>query len=420
MIGVLLLEFVTLIIINKKRIGTIFNGFFFCVAPYVVIIVVNNLIMKNLGFVQISDNTIIIQIVTILLFYFGTITGYYIGNNYQYRRKKFELRDIDMSTLFGMTLICITIIGIDVLIHLKRYGFSLIAGGEEQYNRSSISAHLTLLLVTLTILNIDAFFEYHKKKYLIVFFIALGLIFLTFTKYHIISTVLACFIYLSIKRPQYIKIIGILTLGGIALMFIANYGIGFVASKVVGVPKTFYLEHMWLYISGGIINIDNATAYLRMGRFSNLSFGNWVIEMLTRFPSLLTEKIFGFTFTDYNFSLKMPYMSLGNGTSNVICIPGAALIQGGWICYIFFVLISGILVECLFAKALKTKSIKNLLIASIFLSYSMLSFFASFFELVAPWESMLWVILSIPLLHKHFVFGKIGSKNRSSAPKRHL
>lgn len=410
MLFVLIVVFVILTIFNINRIGTIFNGFFFVVAPYVVIITINNLIMNKLGFLIISDSTIAIQIMTVFLFYFGTVIGHYFGNNSKYSSKTLDLKYIDKSTLLGFTFICIMIIGLDILIHVKMYGFSLFTSGEEGYNRSSISAHLTLLLVTLSILNLDMYFESKKKRHLVIFLCSLIVIFLTFTKYHIISTVLACFIYLSIKRPKYIKLIGMLAFGAIVTMFVANYAIGFGASKVVGVPKTFYLEHMWLYISGGVINIDNASAFLHRGWFADLSFGKWIIEMITRFPSIITEKLFGFTFTDYNFSMKMPYLSLGNGTSNVLCIPGAAMVQGGLTCYILFVLLSGILVEFIFAKAKRTKSVRSLLIGSIFLSYSMLSFFASFFELAAPWESMLWVVIIIPLLHRHFVFGEYGRK----------
>lgn len=59
--------------------------------------------------------------------------------------------------------------------------------------------------------------------------------------------------------------------------------------------------------------------------------------MITRFLQLLMMVIDGFTFTDYEFSIKMLSLSLGNGRSNVLCIPGAAMVQG-LTCYILFVL----------------------------------------------------------------------------------
>ena len=398
MVVLLLAVFIGLMLITKKTIGTIYNGFFFVMGPYVFIILINNLLFNKMGFNQVSDRAVSVYLMTMLLFFVGSSIGALVAVNIKTDFQIDQLSDINEGTLRAVSFFSELIVILDILLHIARYGISRFVSGEDSTNRSSISAHLTLLIVVLCILLFDYYLENKNRIDLFLLLVAFGIIFSSFIKYHIISTLLMIFIYTAVKRPEYVKKLGIVTITLIVIMFVMNYILNFLATRVTGVPRSFYMMHLWGYIAGGVLNLDAAVDYF--GNYSpRLSLGLWFFQMITAFPSLITNKLFGYNFTDYIFKMEVPFFSLGGGnTSNVLCIPAAAYVQGNAFSYSLFSIIFGALVEYSFIRAKTNQSIRNLLTASVFLAFCMLSFFASFFELIGPWEEMIIASLIVPVL----------------------
>ena len=398
MVVLLLAVFLGLIWIAKKTCGTVYNGFFFVMGPYVFIILIDNLLFKNMGFNPVRDKAISVYLMTMLLFFVGSSIGTLLASNIKTDFKIYRLSDINAGTLRAVCIFSEVFVMLDILLHIARYGISRFVSGEDSTNRSSISAHLTLLIIVLCVLLFDYYLENRHKIDLFLLLAAFGIIFSSFKKYHIISTLLIIFIYISVRWPKYIKKLGIVTLTLIVFFFMTNYVLNFLATNVTGVPKDFYMNHLWGYIAGGVLNLDAALDYFGTQSY-HLSLGAWIIQMITAFPSLITNKLFGFTFTDYTFYLRVPFFSLGgDNISNVLCIPAAACVQGNAASYSLFSVFFGAVVEYAFIRAKTNQSVRSLLTASIFLSFCMLSFFASFFELIGPWEEMIIASLIVPIL----------------------
>lgn len=392
---------IVILMLNKKKFGTYYSSFFFVALPYPVITFINNIFMCNIGFKVISDKTISILSLGMVLFFLGTMIGHNGIKKKKYRRTKQREFVIAEGTLIFIVVVSSAIVFVDLLLCIKRYGLVNYIAGGELYARGQIAEHLRLVLAVVSIILIEEYIKKRKLLYLLLFIISLGLVFSSFIKYHVIAVLLAIIIYFALTHREYLKRIGIIFGLLIIASFILTYVITF-KSYNENVARTFYGNHLWGYIAGGIINIDNGKVFFN-ARLGELSIFLWIIEMLTSFPSMITNKLFGFAFTDYAFSQKTVEFNLGASTSNVICIPGAAYIQGGLIGIAFFVFIAGIIIEHVFFEANKINSMAKIMATSIFLSYCMLSFFGSFFELPAPWETIVLAVVVVKIVAIKFV-----------------
>lgn len=390
-----------MLLINKNKFGTYYSSFFFVVLPYTIIIFINNVIMCKRGFYPISEKTIYIISLGEFLFFLGTLVGRIRKKNKVINNNRIKESQVVNSTLIAFTIISCGIVFVDLLMCIRRYGLGNYISGGELYARGQIAEHFRLVLVILSILLIEEYLKKKKLYHMFLLICSLGLIFSSFIKYHIIATFLSIIIYFALVHREYLKKIGVVFGSLIIVSFILTYVITF-KSYNASVTNTFYGNHLWGYIAGGILNIDNGTTFFSMRR-TDLSFVLWIVEMITSFPSMITNKLFGFSFTDYIFCQKTIEFNLGASSSNVICIPGAAYIQGGLICFAIFVFVAGMIIEYVFCKAKRTVSMSRLVATSVFLSYCMLSFFASFFELSAPWETMLLSFVVVEITKIKFV-----------------
>ncbi len=393
----LLVSYFLILVFNYRYRKTFIDAFFFVMSPYVIIIFFNNAFMSYKGFYKISDHIIWLHLIAIFVFCLGTFLGEFFAKKYQFKIlfRQYFLTDIKISSIKFIDIICIIIVMADILKRLKIFGIADFTSASEAVQRS-IPAHISLLFVPLVVLLFDYFISTKDKTALVLVSISLLLIFSSFIKYHIIAALLSIYIYSVIRHPKIVKRLGVFTVGIIFAIFVLNYFLSFVARNV-NVEAQFYFNHFWGYLVGGTANIEPASIYFNCN--AKISISAWIYEMLTVFPGMLSQKLFGVTFTNYNFSTTVPTNNIGGGFySNVVSILGGAYIQGGNISFFVFMFLWGALIQFIYIKGKKTKSIRNLTLASIFLAYNILSFFSSFFELSNPWETMILSFLIFPFL----------------------
>lgn len=388
----LVVIYLIIIIINYKVRDTVFDAFFFVVTPYVVIILLNNLCFYKNGFLRIPEGIIIVHIIAIVCFYMGNMFGDIFSHKIRIitRLKNYSLDNVSMRRVEVLTLLCIVIVGLDMLRLIHGLGISGFIAMGDNIERTSLAAHLTITLVPLSLLLFDFYCELNQKRVLILLAISYVLIFLTFIKYHIISSVLSLFMYSAIKRPQKVKKMGTIVIIVIVLFFVLNYAMSF-AAQGINVNSSFYLNHLWTYIGGSTINVANAQSYL--GDNFSVSLLEWTVSMALSFPLMVINGITGLNLTRYQFCTTLPRFDLGADSSNVVSILGSAYLQGNKVSFCIFMFCWGWLVQILFVNGRKSKSVRSIEMISIFLAYNVLSFFSSFFELSLPWETVVQAFL---------------------------
>ena len=199
--------------------------------------------------------------------------------------------------------------------------------------------------------------------------------------------------YFAIRYPKVIVKFGLLVLAVIFGAFILTYVVSFIIYGTQ-VEAGFYIKHLWSYLVGGTLNINTAQLYLR-GRVNEFSIFSWLFQMITSLPTMFTKKLFGFSFTDYAFAGMLPelYLGVDGSTSNVVSLLGAGYIQSNEFLFGLFVFFWGMLVQWVYVRVKESDNVGVQLAGSIFLAFNMLSFFASFFELPGPWETIVWGLL---------------------------
>ena len=397
---ILIAEYVIICACNYKIRGTLFDAFFFVMSPYVFIIAINNLFMGRLGFLEVSDSTVWLHVYALLAFYIGALLGGYLGGSYCLKSPGLEYTadEIDSRLLTAVSIVSILYVLADYMMLIRSMGLGTVLSMGDTLQRSMIASHLLICFLPLMILLVEFFFKEKKLLYLVLAAVMLCLIFTTFVKYHIVSSVLALFFYVTITRPKYVKTIGSLVLVFIVGAFVLNYLISFAANRNQ-VANSFYILHLWKYIGGGTTNIDNVLEYTKGD--TGLSFVKWLLSMVGSFPAMIFSRLFG-QLELYQFSTTLPLFNVADPVlaeqSNVVSFLGAAYAQTTIPAFLLFIFLWGWIVQLVYENARATTSLRNKTVASIFLGYNMLSFFSSFFELSNPWESMIMAWLIVTLL----------------------
>lgn len=393
----LLSAYLLVLILKKLANFSIFDGFFFVMSPFVFIILLNNLFFYKIGFHKIESDIVYLHALAVAVFGLGSLLV-------DMRRQmikvqpvlmKYETPDLRLSWLYTIVIGAIAIVFLDIVMRVQAHGLANVLATAQGTEQGSIAAHLTLLLNPLSVLLFDYYCEKKNKACLFLWAIALVCVFATFIKYHIISAVLTLAIYIIIRRPSLVKKVIIVAGIGIVLFFVLNYAIGFNV-RDIEVETSFYLKHLWKYLAGGTTNITNLEQYI-VGYKIELSFGDWLLAILTSFWDMFSLKLFGVEISDYQFSTVLPYFPLnieGDETSNVISFLGAVYLHTGIVGFVVFTFIWGILVQAVYTTAKESRSLAAVLPASVFLAYNMLSFFSCYWELSNPMET---IILSFVL-----------------------
>lgn len=385
--------------------------------PYLVIVPVNNYIMTGFGFYRIGGHVLFILLSAMTAFFTGWLlesaffhtrrTIVQSENNLRKTLKAFDRKRIFLYCLF-IDLLCIC----RVLLIIFRYGIGFL--GQEEFSGVIVSGVLGhMLLSTFPLLPV-AFLIWTKTrdfKMLVTYFAGFFLFFLSFVKYHIIGLIVCTFLFLVLEERETFKK-GVFILAAAACgIFTANYAVSFFIRGFLGsVNGSFYVNHLWNYIAGSIINNNTIlTEHLNENVSIFYKLGSFVISPVNLFCHKITGRVY-FPFCGLRF------METGtNGeVSNVADVFGY-LFPSSFripeiICYIAVLTVIGFVFSGIFNHmAGRTERGCMKITLSVFLTFFLFfSFFGTFFINVIPYELVFWSMM-MPGLFNGKATVKIGS-----------
>lgn len=362
--------------------------------PYMFIIPCNNWFMTNLGFFMISDDVIIMLLISFICYFFGTLyTNLILWNRKHLNRKTIDkyryckIENMVKYVLFVETIILTRII---YIVITKGVGFFASADGEGLL-LSGIIGHLFLTIYPL--IPILFFYWLKNKEQKLIFItclISIFFLFLTFVKYHVIAMLILIYLFVVLEDEAYLKNGTILLGGGAILLFISNYLIGFILHGVRSkVSNSFYFNHFWNYLSGSII------------------YDNNIFEEGVRVGADLTDKMFRIFVTPLNpFLNKIFGISLGNiqalpflyvsdsERGNIVDAIGYLYPSKGiWVEYVLFgiiMFIVGIFFTFIYNISIKRENTFHITLCVFLTFFVFLSFYATLYLNPPPWEILIW------------------------------
>lgn len=371
------------------------------IGVYVAIVLINNLLMTRIGFYPVSDFSIFIIMAGMVFVFIGSLINYSKVASRQYieyinktENDFFDGAD-NIKIIHIMFIICITARFLQI-----RSGSVQSTDGDEQV-LAGIPSHLFLMMYPFGAYIF--YYAYSKKKILsfIIFGYGLVISFLSFVKYHVIFYILVAFIYCVIRNPKSLKKLLLITSPAIVVAFVLNYVISWSTVRTVTNNDIYIiLRHMWKYIGGSIINGNAIETHNYI--YPNYSPFDFLFSTFTPFLSMLTNRFFGFTMGESKHLL--PFIQIGNygGTSNVISTLHNVAATGSILFFCIFCIVWGMLISRFLAK-IRTHQWKNLIFYCMFITISLMGFFANYFGLSAVWEILIWsyvlprILLSKPI-----------------------
>lgn len=407
---VFIASFLFLLAFNRKIKGVVLDGFFYVMAPYVVIITINNVIMTNHTFYAVKDYVIDAHTVALYVFFIGSLFGFAFSKQWKFVIGKIHRpeRIINLKKIKIVAVVTHLVVLVDICMRYIRNGLESLVSDSKEFNAGFLAGHALILLVPLAIILLYNAIDHTDKVALIQGVISMALIFTSFVKYHIIGAMLAVFIYLAIKKPKIIIKMGIVITGLIVAVFVGNYIISFAVRNSTAIDQNFYLYHLWKYIGGSSINFDAVNRMYPYPSKQGLSIALWILQNVMSFPNMFIAKIIGHNIPDY--MMQVPYIAVGTTyeTSNVISMIASIYIQSNIVEYIVILFFWGAIVEYARERCFNTTNECKRIILCIFIAFNLLSFFGSFFVKSATWEMMIDTMLLFLVFHTR---GQINEKN---------
>lgn len=394
--------FISLIIVfyQWKRERRWVNLLSLLIVPYIVIVVVNNLIIYRFGFYEINNNVLIMLSCAFIVIFLGTLPFKFPIANHSEQNNKEILKSYNFKAV-KIFLYIVGVLGLSKALILYRQGILFNADNDfEGIMGTGPIAHL--LLASYSVLPIYFLnWTYNRKlKDIIPVILILLVAFSTMIKYNTIGPIISLFIFVCIYRKSIFKkaITGFAII--ILFVFIANYAIGF-ALLGVEVESTFYLVHFWKYFAGSLIN-DN---YIFS---SGINVGVGIFDKFMIFifalPNMFINKISGMTFYPYDMLSWHDYPVSDFGEmSNVTDVFGFLYPSKGDFSEIILFMIAIFIVSILFSyfytKVISKQNTFCPFIAIMLTYFVALDFYSPFFVLAGPWEILMWALI-IPSLFR--------------------
>ena len=319
--ALLIIAFVAAWYISVYVSSTAFSSFLMIIGPYVLIILINNLIAIRFGFYSVSESSIIVTMISFPSFLSGAAIVAIAGRK---KQRVVEKIDTDMRTMpdnfYSIANMFSFVIGIScfIAILLRLLSVSDIRVANLEILRlDGPLAHGLIAARVLVPVLLEQGFRKKKKFYFVTSVIVLLCTFASFTKYHIISQVLYMYVYFFWKNKKRMIVLTIGMIGIVIILFALNYLIDFISKgmsyDVYG--KDFYVRHLWKYIAGGTINLNNIVNNSSI----TYSAGDFIIDTFFTYPNMFLRKL-GITevLPSGNFGSATGFMFIGeNATSNV-------------------------------------------------------------------------------------------------------
>lgn len=392
---------VLMIIIQSKRENNIINMISLLMTPYIFITIGNNLFAYKMGFYLIDD-----KVLTMLLSAFVCI---FLGNIIISPRGVPFLEEVDNQSRFEQynmtamtrTLLAIGIIGVIKIGQMMMTGSLGTAIREDSLDilGGGLVGHLSLLSYSILPIVFMYWIENKRKiSCLISVLLIMAITFASFVKYNVIGLAVSLFIFTLMYKKSLLKRAVILLVSFTVVAFVGNYAISFWLNNTV-VKPSFYINHLWIYISGSVI-YDNHIfdGSLNNGHSIFYKLGTFIFAL----PNMFIQKVTG------GFKLfphvKKDFLNVGSlygQTSNVTDAVGYIYPAGGDILDIIIFLMVIFIIGMVFARVYtngKRRNDRFDTFTCIFLTYFVFfSFFGTFYINPGPWEMLVYSII-IPKL----------------------
>ncbi len=402
----------TMILISYYISHNIINTVSVFMAPYMVIVPINNLIMVNRGFFSISDQVLYMIGGCFFCIFIGyilanAIVGVKVPKNTDMtqliKSKKFSRYRI--GDMLKYVLFVEIVAGFRFLMVVLRHGITYIpTSAFEGYMIHGSLGHL--LLTAYPIIPV-LFLYWLKNKDRIVYLLAtvlfVGLVFLTFVKYHIIGLFVLIFFFVALEDRKYVKK-GVVIVSAVAISaFVLNYVISFFLRGTISkVSNDYYINHLWNYMAGSLI-YDNRI--FTAGILTDISILRKIWVIIFTVPNAF---LYGFFGVRLFYSGKgLQYCPVGNNGEygNVVDTFGNFFISSkgkilDLMCLVVFLILIGVVFTLIYNRAVM-KSRQLRVTVCIFMTFFMFfSFFGAFYTLLPPWEILAWSVMDIYIFDK--------------------
>ncbi len=373
--------------------------------PYLIIVILNNIIASKLGFFPISDKALILYSSSVVCFYLGSLPlNLRASTKYTNDAVITCLSNYKIKTM-TIVLSLIAILGlIKVILNLSSGINILSLSTNEGELASGITGHILNLSYSIAPI-VFLYWTYSPRKilYLLPIILLLFVNFLSFVKYHTIGFAINLFIFTILYRPSLAKKAIILLCALITTVFVLNYAISF-ASQDVEVASTFYYNHLWKYCAGSLINGNYLFAENEVSQ--NVSIWYKILSCLSALPNLFIYGLFDTTIFP-NIGFEMFPVNTSGEESNVINLFGYFFNPTGGITeilvYYAIIILFGGFSALLYKKQFyesKKKYHLSTFLSSYLTFFIFLSFFSPYGTLSGPWEICLLSLIIPPIFKK--------------------
>ena len=367
------------------------------VMPYFAIVLFNNFFFYRLGFYKIEDNVLIMILASLLTFFAGSCfvapekTPLIFEEDNPDRFSKYNVLAMKKA------LYIIGFIGLVKVVQFYVTGqFSAERFDEaEGLMGNGIVGHL--LLVSYSILPIVFLYWLEHKKEISYLFATIFIVAVTFTslvKYNVIGVVVSLFIFTTVYKKSLLRKSLILLVTIVVALFVGNYLLGFYLRNV-NVASSFYINHLWVYVSGSPIY----DKYIfNPGINTELSVGHKLMTFLMAFPNMFIKRFFG---GEGLFPhLKKSFLPIGTQYGQVSNVTDAFgylyPAKGDFMELVFYfaaLLVLGFVFSRAYMKAKRKSEYFNTFMCNLITYFIFFSFFGTFYINPGPWEMLIYSLI---------------------------
>lgn len=435
MLFVLILITTVCLFLEKKIYNRLLTPFSIIILPYILILLLNNLIAAKFGFIEINTGVQKMLLYAVIAFFTGefavagvynyisnsdksvvyrkpgVVKGLFSTEEYSLKKTRNEIF-LDNALVYVYFVLFVRIA--QVLLLYRKHGIAgLMANDFELMLTRGPVAHLLVSIFPLIFLLLVSWF-YNKKKilYLFAFLIFAFLAFIETEKAQIITLILSCFVYFCLFNEKRV-ISGLFALVSmVVLLFVGNYFVKLTMQDGTdGLNKSYYFYHLWNYIAGGLISSNHVVDNTDMIHTNAVSY---LLQCILALPNMVINSVTGSPIGPDVYS-GIPYVpgfvritvkgyeniipEYGNVVSTISLMYG----NGNLVAFLPVVFLWGIISEVIFIYMLRNKSITSIMIFVCYMSFSFLSYFGSYYTLNSFYERLVWCVI-ISFMFDKFIF----------------
>lgn len=399
-ITIIFIVLTTMMIVRKRKIeGNWVNLISILMAPYVILVFLNNFFIHRIGFYKVDDKVLLMLLFAFFMFYVGTslfTLKKQSLNQEEDTEIKFSCYNIKRMTYY---LYFVGIVGLIKLFTLYRSGqFSAVnINDAEGIMGNGIIGHLILSSYAVFPI-VFLYWTYHKRAwfYLLPILMIAIITFSTFIKYNIVGLIVSSFLFVLVYRKSLLRY-GVTALVSLVIfVFVGNYAITF-AVHGADVEHTFYIGHFWTYACGSII-YDNYifSSGIRVGVDIFYKLGTFFCAL----PNMFIEKTTGTKLFPHERQDDLSTGEFGED-SNVVDAFGYLFPSRGHlsevILYGFVIFLIGAYFAYLYKKHMAKNKCFDTFITNFLCYFVFFSFFGTFYINSSPWEIIVYSLI-IPKL----------------------